>query len=449
MAAAKASDLTLGNYLKIVSKGAVYNNLSEDSPVWEMIKKIKKGPAEGRELRYLLRTAYGSAAVGFVAVNGGAYPTGSQATIVEGIAQYKDFALTVEVERTLIAKAISDFSRYGEPLAEELRSKSIAMSRILSAAAYADGTGVIAEASGAGTITGGDITMPIEAATTAKGFVGWIEVGDHVHVVDPDGTIQTPTLSSGTYAHYTVVSKDRGTPNVVLSAENTAGSDLTVTVTNIADGDFLVRGSTAADVFQDLSSIGSTDFNTLSNAFVGLDALTKNDGSVVHGITLNTSVGGTRRSVGGNPIDSQDFQQLMSQVKIAVGANRYKYSMAMMSWETMDALVESRETDRRFNSIMDDKRGVARLGYVHGKDTLMFESDEFCPKQRIYCLPEGDVLQFHGSDFEFVQPENGQKFFLKPNSSGHDRTIRAYMEGDGSLISVHNGGMGVIEDFVV
>ena len=108
MAAAKAGDLTLGNYLKIVSKGSVYNNLSEDSPIWDYVKKIKKGPEEGRELRYLLRTAYGSAAAAFVPVNGGAYPTSSQATISEGTANYKDFALTVEVERTLIAKAISD-----------------------------------------------------------------------------------------------------------------------------------------------------------------------------------------------------------------------------------------------------------------------------------------------------------------------------------------------------
>ena len=166
MAVAKAGDLTLGNYLKIVSKGAVYNNLSEDSPIWDMVKKKKKGPAEGRELRYLIRSAYGSAAAAFVAVNGGAYPTGSQATINEGTAQYKDFALTVEVERTLIAKAISDFSRYGEPLAEELRSKSIAMSRILSAAAYADGTGVLAEFSGAGTVSGGLLTLPIETAAS-------------------------------------------------------------------------------------------------------------------------------------------------------------------------------------------------------------------------------------------------------------------------------------------
>jgi hypothetical protein len=188
----------------------------------------------------------------------------------------------------------------------------------------------------------------------------------------------------------------------------------------------------------------------MSNNFIGLDSFTENDSRVVHGITQNTGLGGTRRDASGNPIDSQDFQQLMSQIKIAVGASRYKYSQALMAWETLDALVESRETDRRFQSIQDNKRGVARLGYVHGKDTVMFEADEFCPKQRIYCLPEGDCLQFHGSDFEFVQPEPGQKFHLKPNStSGYDRTLVSFMEGDGCLISTHPNSLGVIENFVV
>ena len=127
MAASKVGDLTLGNFLKIVSKGAVYNNLSEDSRLWDYIKKKKKGDTEGRELRYLLRSAFGAAAASFVAANNGAYPDASQSTINEGTGQYKDFALTVEVERTLIDKALSDMSRYGEPLAEELRAKTIAI----------------------------------------------------------------------------------------------------------------------------------------------------------------------------------------------------------------------------------------------------------------------------------------------------------------------------------
>lgn len=450
MAVGKLSDLTLGNYLKIVSKGMVHNNLSEDSPIWDLIQKKRKGPAEGRELRYLLRTAYGPAACRFIDINGGSYPSASQATISEGTANYKDFALTVEVERTLIAKAISDFSKYGEPLAEELRSKSIAMSRQLSRAAYGDGTGRIAELSGAGTVAAGVATLSLETGTSAKGFIGHIEVGDHVHVVDPDGTIQAPTLT-GTYEYLLVGSVDRAAGTFTVTGITNAGVDGTITATNAADGDFIVRGSLAADSYQDLSSIGTTDYNTLGKDIVGLDALSENDSRVVHGITMNTSVGGTRRDVSGNPIDSQDFQKLMSQVKIKVGSNRYTYNRSMMAWETLDALIESREVDRRFQSVKDNKRGVEALGYQHGRDGLIFEADEFCPKQRIYTLPEGDVVQFHGSDFEMVKPEgSGSGFFLKPSSSGgHDRLIRSYMEGDGALLSVHSGGIGVIENFIV
>ena len=453
MAAAvgKLSDLTLGNYLKIVSKGAVYNNLSEDSPIWDMIKKKKKGPAEGRELRFLLRTAYGPSAAGFIDINGGTYPLASQATISEGTANYKDFALTVEVERTLIAKAISDFSKYGEPLAEELRSKSIAMSRQLSRAAYGDGTGRLGEMSGAGTIASGLATLPLSTVTGAKGFIGHFEVGDHVHVVDPDGTVQTPTGGSGTYAYWLVESVDRDAGTFNATARTTAGVDIVITATVAADGDFVIRAQAAADTTIALDSIGSTDYNVLGKDYVGLDSLSENDSRVVHGITLNSSVGGTRRDVSGNPIDSQDFQKLLSQVKIKVGANRYKYTKALMAWETLDALIESREVDRRFQSIEDNKRGVKALGYQHGRDSVIFEADEFCPKQRIYCLPDADVLQFHGSDFEMVKPEgSGSGFFLKPSSSGgHDRLIRSYMEGDGTLISVHSGAIGTIENFVV
>ncbi len=453
MAAAvgKLTDLTLGNYLKIVSKGAVYNNLSEDSPIWDLIQKKKKGPAEGRELRYLIRSAYGPSAAGFIDINGGSYPLADQATIAEGTANYKDFGLTIEVERTLIAKAISDFSKYGEPLAEELRVKSIAMSRQLSRSAYGDGTGRLGELSGAGTIASGLATHTLSTVSGAIGFVGWFEVGDHVHVVDPDGTVQTPTGGSGTYAYWKVESVDRDAGTFNATARTTADVDIVITATVASDGDFVIRAQTAADTTIALDSIGTKDYGTLGKDFVGLESLSANDSRVVNGITLNASLGGTRRDVSGNPIDSQDFQKLLSQVKIRVGANRYKYNKAMMAWETMDALIESREVDRRFQSITDNKRGVTSLGYQHGRDGVMFEADEFCPKQRIYCLPEGDVVQFHGSDFEMVKPEgSGSGFFLKPSSAGgHDRLIRSYMEGDGALISVHNGGIGVIENFVV
>jgi len=446
LATGVAGDLTLGNYLKIVSKGAVYNNLSEDSPIWDFIKKKKKGPSEGRELRYLLRSAYGASAAAFVSVDGGAYPTAQQATISEGTANYKDFALTVEVERTLIAKALSDFSRYGEPLAEELRSKSIALSRQLSRACYGDGTGIIGEVQST-SVSGGVLTVTLSTEDTAYGHVGNFELGDKIKCANTDGTDQAPSLT-GTYDYLLVTAKSRDNNTVSFTGYTTAGIDGTITAANdIGDGDMFHRyGTTAQDINP---TSGITDYGKASEEWAGLESLSEDDGHVVNGITLSGALAGTRRDASGNPIDSQDFQQMMSQVMIAVGQGRYKYSKAMMAWETLDALIESREVDRRFQSVQDNQRGTSSLGYIHGKNTLTFDADEFCRKDRIYVCPEGDVLQFHGSDFEFVKPDGGQKFFLTPNSSadGHKRSIRAYMEGSGCLVSVHSPAIGVIHNF--
>lgn len=452
------SALAVGDYLKIVSRDSVYNNLSEDSPLWDYIKKLKANPEEGRQLRFLLRSAYGSSAASFVAVDGGAYPAASRATITEGTANFKDYALTIEMERTLIQKAVSDFSRYGEPLAEEMRSKTIAMARVLSGSAYRDGTGVIGTISSTAA-SNNSAVFTLNTADTARGFVGWFELGDHIAASDPAGGINNVnkklTVNGGGDAitHFIVTARSRATDTVTADAYN-GGTKVNVasisTGTDPEAADLLYRDNQPTR--PDLSAPALTDdLNTASEEWAGLSAFARDDGQTVNGIALSGALGSTIQDAGGNPIDSHTFQQLMSQVMVAVGAGRYSYNSAMMAWETLDALVESRETDRRFQSIQDNQRGVASLGYVAGKNTLMFEADEFCPKNRIYCLPEGKkgVLQFHGSDFEFVQPEGGQKFFLKPNAAGHDRTIRAYMEGSGTLLCTHAAAIGLIKNFTI
>lgn len=447
MSATRVDDLTLGKYLKIVSQSGVYGNLNEDARMWDFIKKHQKSDTQGRELRYSLRSSYGAAAAGFVPVNGGALPGASQSSLLEGITQYKDFALTIEVERTLIEKALSDFAKYGEPLAEEIRAKTIVMSRILSAGLYGDGTGVHGTALNAGSVVGGQTVFNASSANTARGFIGWINFGDKVVITEPDGTTRAPTLSSGTFDHYVVVDRDLDANTLTLSARSSANVALTVTATNVVAGDLVYRSNqtTKADLSSAPSS--SVDYNSLSEYWVGLDSFVKGDNRLVNNINLTGAIKGSAHDAGGNPIDSSDFQKVMSKIMVNVGQGRYKYDAAIMGWATYDALIESRETDRRFQSIQDSKRGVASLGYVHGKNTLMFEPDEFCPPNRVYIVPNGDVLQFHGRDFKFIEPQKGQKFHLRPNASGYDRTIQAFMDGQGALMCVHNAALGVITNF--
>ena len=447
MAAAKVSDLTLGNFLKIVSEGSVYNNLSEDSEIWEQIAKRKKGKAEGREKRFLLRSALGAAAVGFVPANGSAYPTGAQSTVNEGTAQYKDMALTVEVERTLMEKALSDFSRYGEPFAEEVRAKTISLSRLLSGAVYADGTGVIVQAKDAGSVVGGKTVMNVDMTSSARGWIGWAEIGDKLIPKNADGTAAAPTLNSGTFNHYVIDAKDRDAGTITLAAKAADGSALTVNATGLTAGDVMYRAIQVT--IPDVSTPPAADYGTLSEAWCGLGSLGEDDGRKVNGITLSGNLGGTRKDCNNQPLDSHHFQQIMSKLMIAVGQGRYKYNRAMMAWEALDALVESRETDRRFQDVTDGKRGVKALGYVHGKNEIVFSADEFCPKSKIYIVPEGDVLQFHGSSFEQVKVGN-QTLFLKAGTTGaYQRTVQSFMEGTGVIITPHAAAIGTLEGFAL
>jgi hypothetical protein len=445
-AASVVGDNTLGKYLKIVSQNGVYSQLSEQSIMWKNILKKKKGPAEGRELRYLVRSSYGMAAAQFLSVNGAVeYPSAHQAGISEGTAYYKDFAVTVEVERTLIAKALSDMAKYGEPLAEELKCKTIGLARVLSAAVYQDGTGRIGEVSSAAVVNSTQLEITLKTGTDDIGHVGWFEYGDKVKCVSTAGATQSPTVASGTHAYFTVASVDRINDKVVLNSYDSSGTLLDVDAANqVGSGDYFIRYGTTAN---DYANISTNDYGLVSEVFVGLHSLTEDDGRKVNGLTLTAPIKGTRFSASGNPVDSQHFQQLLSQVKVAVGEGAYKWKDAIMAPEVLDSLVESRETDRRFMSIQDNKRGVASLGYVHGKDTIMFMTDEYCPKKRIYVVPEGDVLQFRGSDFEFVKPEGGQKFFLRPSNGGHYRSVRAYMEGSGLIMCVHPQAIGVLDNF--
>ncbi len=446
-AVSTVGDNTLGKYLKIVSQNSTYNQLADQSVMWKNILKKKKGPAEGRELRYLLRSAYGMASAQFVGVSGASvlYPSAHQATLQEATAHYKDFAVTIEVERSLIAKALSDMSRYGEPLAEELKCKTIALARMLSAAVYQDGTGRIGTVSSAAVVNTTQLSVVLKTGNDDPGHIGFWEFGDKVKCVSTAGAAQVCTVASGTQAYFEVASIDRASDTVILNAYDSAGLLLDVDAANqIGSGDYFIRLGVTAQDYAGLST--TTDYGVASECFIGIESLFQDDNRKVNGINLVNAVRGTRKTVTG-PIDSQHFQEGMSQVKVAVGEGTYTWKDAIMAPEVLDSLVESRETDRHFASIQDNKRGVASLGYVHGKSTLMFMTDEYCPKKRIFVVPEGDVLQFRGSDFDFVRPEGGSKFFLKPAAGGHYRSVRAYMEGSGLLYCVHPQACLTLEGF--
>lgn len=455
------SSITLSGLLKTWQTNGVYSNLSESSELWKYFLKQQAGEAGGLKLEYQLRTSLGAGAVQALgAGSSGAYPGGQRAGFTKGTAQYKEHGITVNIPRNLIGKTGSDLLAYAEPLTEELDAKAIAGARVMSIEMAGDGsgsigivaTGGVSVDTSANTIT---VTLSTASSDADRSHVGWFMEDDKVKFAAQNGTAHgTIDNTSDTVEYWLVTGRNEDDNQVTLKPYTSADAAIdiasaTLGATDPTAGDSIYRYGTTPN---DLSAISTNDYATLSECMVGLASLCADDGRVVNGITMSGAVTGSRRDCAGAQLDSSDFQKVLSKMKRRAGRNRYKYKNAWMFDTAYDGLVESRETDRRFQSVDDGARGVKKLGYQHGNDFVEFMPDEFIPNKRIYILPESkDVLQFYGRDFKTVEPNPGQKFHLKVASSGggHLREMNSYMEASAVVICKHPAAIGCIEDFAV
>jgi len=461
MAISQIENQNLGKFLQIVFSDGVRNQISEDYRDWEYIQKNRQGDPNGRELRFFFQKSFGPAAIQWSGINpAGSFPAAQQITVQENVALYKEINATIEIEYNLWDRARMSPAKYAEPLAIEIQSKATGTKRRMSGDLYGDGTGVLGTVSSTsapsvvGTTPLRNLRVYLDTSDSARGFVGLFEFGDNVNFYSTNGvTKQVPTVASGTFDHFIVEVRQRLGDYVELSAWDSNNTRLDVSAANtVSSGDLCYRSGQPTRY--DLSSAVTADYNTITEVMAGLESLCAADGRLIHGVTMSGATAGTQYDAAGAALDSSHFQRGMSQVKTIVGQGKYRWPMANMAPESVDALIESRETDRRFMSIQDNKRGVSKFVYVHGEDNVEMNASEFCPKKRIYVLPEAKsnkdkVLELWGSDFHAVRPGGqGSEFFLKPASGGgHDRFIRSYLAGIFSLVSKHPAAVLMIRDF--
>ena len=421
--------------------------LSENSDMWAHFKKLTEMDATARSVRYLLIDELGYAAVQALPADGsGLYPQAQRSGLLEPEATYKEWAWTVDVPRVLENKTGAELMQYAKPLATELDNKQIAFARLKCVEVQGDGSGAIGRLSASPSESSGTLTFTISHATADAGrsFIRWFQEGDIIKVAASDGTARTAT---GGETEFKVTNIDESARTVDCVAVTTAATG----VGTIASGDYVYRRGTTP---QDLDSISTNDYSSLSEVMVGLESLLSNDGRKVHGVDMTGSVKGTRKDLNAATLDSRHFQQLLSELKRKAGKGRYSYENAFMADETYDSLVESRETDRRFHSITDTDRGVRGIGYVHGRDRVEFMPDEFVHAQRIWVLPKGkDALCYIGKEAKQVKPNGNDAFHLNVATSGgrtgYGRNMETFFEQSGVAVSKHPRACGVIEDFSV
>lgn len=436
----QTATLPLGLLIQIAFSNGVRNQISTDFRDYEMVKRAKVGNSLARELRFMFQTSLGTSAIQYS--NPGAldatFPAAQYVNTQEYSAVLKTLNATLELQYEIFDRARKNPEKYAEPLQLELESKMSAAKRRLAADLYGDGTGVL------GTIASVSGSLPnitVTLSTSGRGHVGLFEYGDRLIARKVDGTASTAATTI-----WEVVSKNRDTNQVVLT--RISGSSFAPDA-----ADVLYRCGTydASATYPNVTSNATVgDYGQTSQVIAGLDSLVANDGRLIHGITMSGATGGTHYDAGGNPLDVKHIQKLMSNVKLAVGQDRYRWKMLTMAPESHATLIESRETDRRFQTIEDNKRGVKFFAYVHGNDVLECTESEFVPQNKIYCLPEtkgGEkVIEFHGSDFETVKGQDMSDWHLKVDSSYRNAMV-SFLKASGVLICKHPASVGVIENF--
>ena len=459
MAISQIENQNLGKFLQIVFSDGVRNQISEDFRDWEYISKMRQGDPNGRELRFFFQKSFGPAAIQWSGINpAGSFPSSQQITVQENVALYKEINATIEIEYNLWDRARMSPAKYAEPLAIEIQSKATGTKRRMSADLYLDGTGVLGEVLSVAATSSApaELRVNLSTANSARGHVGSFEYGDKLLITDVAGSAaHIPAVTSGTPAYYQVEEKIRNGDYVVLSVYDSSAVKLNVTgAGTIIATDLLYRSGQPTRF--NLSSAPTQDYNSLTEVMAGLESLTANDSRVIHGITMRGATSGSRYDCSNSALDSVYFQRALSNVKTIIGGGKYRFPMANMAPEALDALIESRETDRRFMSVADNKRGVNKFVYVHGEDNVEMNASEFCPKKRIYCMPEAKsnkdkAFELWGSDFHAVRPGGqGSEFFLKPASGGgHDRFIRSYLAGIFTLVCKHPAAVAVLHNFTV
>lgn len=445
------TDLNLGKFLQIAFSEGVRSQISDDYRDWEYIKRVREQDPDGRQLNFLFLKSFGPAAVQYRAAgSAGVFPSAQQSITSEHTAVYKEIDTTVELEYSLWDRARRSPAKYAEPLATEIMAKTTASKRRLAADLYGDGTGVVGQVSSAADAAS-STTVTLLSSSSARGHVGFFEFGDLLVARQTGGTSVAPTVT-GTFYAWRVVSRNRKRNEVVLEPINEAGTVLALTASNLASSHVFYRVGqpTGGQSALNLGSIA--DYGTATEVIPGLESLASNDGRVIHGITMSGASAATVEDGEGNPLDVSMIQALMDNVKVNVGQSAYSWKMLVGAPESHAAFIESRETDRRFVSVEDNKRGIKVFAYQHGNDTLEMYTSEYCPKKRIYALPEGKsgnkVLEAHMTDFDPVRMGGMGEFHLKPAASGgHERKIVSYMQALGTIICKHPAAIGRLENF--
>lgn len=448
-------DFNLGAFIQIYYSKGIRDQISQDFREFEMIQRLKEGNPDGREMNFMFKLGRGPASVQYASFTDNRFVKGQQSSVQEYTAEYQQLLTTVEFDYNLWNQAKKNPNVYGDFLAEELKDKVLNQKRQLCKDLYGDGTGVLGQTDAIGDdtdIASGKVVITLSANSASGGHIGFFEYDDLVVVAGADGVLKAPATSTVFYA-WRVDALDRTANTVTLVAvDSDYATDTTVTASNVASGDFVYRiGMDASENKVDRTAI--TDYGK-QLVFPGLESLAAVDGRVTHGITMTGRTGATSQDAGGLALTLGDIEAVLNNAKIRCGENSYAYKIMSAAPEVHSFFINTREEDRRFNTVDDTKRGGKVFGYQHRSDFLEMASTEFVPKNRIWMLPEtksdgGKVICSKLTDFETDKVNDTTEFRWAVENGNRVKKIQTSMTARGTMVCKHPAAIASLQNFTV
>lgn len=447
----------IGYLPQIAFQKGIWRQISEDMADFELVKALRVGDPQGRELRYLLQTGNGAGAVQAVGISdaAGSFPASQRSSLREFSSEWKQYATTIEISEALASRLRMSGAglRYAEELAYELQDKMNVSRRRYGVDLHLDGTGVQATASSAAYTTGADgsVLVTLSTSVSAKGFVNAIQWDDLLLVKTSAGAAVTPTLGAGTFYAYKVIDVLRDTDQIRIAPVNSSYSRLNLTSSGISSGHLFYR--VGQSVIPDFTG-SISDYATASESFVGLESLVSADGRVVNGMTMSGLLASIVKDKSGEVADIRHLLQLVDALRNRNGGG-YRYNKVLCSSEYVQAIQEARRQDVRF-SALEGKHGYPKLVAQVGDVTLEFATSEFCRKDRQWLIPQAGPggkapVQVVMSDFKAaMDPDGGAKWVRKTNSDGAH--LQAWMQYLTSFVGSYNcapSSCGVIKGATV
>jgi hypothetical protein len=441
---ANIDSLGMGKLLDIIFTKGVRDQLPQNFAEFDLIKALRVPGNVEREIRYQIQTGRGPARVQAASpgVAASVLPASQPATIAEIAVKMKKYEANTTISADLFSRLKGTSNKAAEELAIEMEATTVDLQRRLCADLYNDGSGVVVRINGSVTEVKGDSTNVDTVTCTAhsigtvdtfaaSGSITFLEPGDILvaGAANGAGTAVGPTGTATDFYGWQIDSVDVDAGTFVVKPINSSLTKCAdVTASNLADNVSLYRVGDAGNLMV-LSSV--SDWAVASNYMLGLESMTAIDGRTVAGMTMSGLLAGSRYDCGGDLIDTSDFQKVISLAKRRVGAGGFKWDSGLMSFATLDALIESREADRRFVSLEDTVRGGKKFGYQHGNDFIEFVVSEFCPRNRVYILPkggkQGKAIGMHFRDAEHLKGPDGGAWHLNVNGNGrHINSFSAY-----------------------